>query len=489
MTAATAHRFFSEAAGSLNRGDVAEALSIATAGLLKFPQHPPLLMIAGVARLHRGELDLAEGCLSMAYKMAPNYADAVYNLGFLLERKGDLSGAISRYRETLSLQPQHLPAIFNLGNAFKAEGDLASAEGCYRQVLDVAPHPEALKNLGILALEDDNHIEAEKHFRAGLALSENPDIESYLGFTLLAQERFAEGWQFYEARLKAKPKRTLSALAVKQSWDFDPVGTVLVWTEEGIGDVVMFASVLQNILDRCERVILAADERLHALFSRSFPANLSLCSTPDDISMDDIDAQVALASCIGRFRKMPDQFLETSDGYLKADERRVAHLKSKLDGLARGRPVVGISWSSINEETGTDRSLALGALLDVLDPDSHFLVSLQYGDITADLAELGEQAAFLHQEGTVDVTRDLDGLAALITACDILVSIDNSTVHLAGALGAQQIILLPKPCSWRWGIDNNASLLYAKTKLLRQQSRGDWSNMVHLPALLSQTMG
>ena len=485
----TAHRFFSEAAGSLNRGDVAKALAIATAGLLKFPQYPPLLVIAGVSQLQRGKLDLAEGCLSMAYKLAPNYADAAYNLGVLLETKGDLVGAISRYRETLALQPQHLPAIFNLGNAFKARGDLASAEGCYRQVLDVGPHPEALKNLGILALEDENHIEAEKHFRAGLALSENPDIESYLGFTLLAQQRFAEGWQFYEARLKAKPKSILPALTDKQSWDFNPAGTVLVWTEEGIGDVVMFASVLRNILDRCERVILAADERLHALFSRSFPANLSLCSNYGDISSNDIDAQVGLASCIGRFRKTADQFSETSHGYLKADERRVVHLKSKLNELARGKPVVGISWSSVNAETGTDRSLALGALVDVLDPRKHFLVNLQYGDITADIAELGEQAAFLHQEVTVDVTRDLDGLAALIKACDILVSIDNSTVHLAGALGAQQIILLPKPCSWRWGIDHDDSLLYAKTKLLRQQSRGDWSNMVHLPALLSEAIG
>lgn len=489
MTTATAHRFFSEAAGSLNRGDVAEALAIATAGLLKFPQYPPLLVIAGVSQLQRGKLDLAEGCLSMAYKLAPNYADAAYNLGVLLESKGDLVGAISRYRETLTLQPQHLPAIFNLGNAFKARGDLASAEGCYRQVLDVGPHPEALKNLGILALEDENHIEAEKHFRAGLALSENPDIESYLGFTLLAQQRFAEGWQFYEARLKAKPKSILPALTDKQSWDFNPAGTVLVWTEEGIGDVVMFASVLRNILDRCERVILAVDERLHALFSRSFPANLSLRSNYGDISSNDIDAQVGLASCIGRFRKMADQFSEASHGYLKADERRVVHLKSKLNELARGKPVVGISWSSVNVETGMDRSLALRALVDVLDPRKHFLVNLQYGDITADIAELGEQAAFLHQEVTVDVTRDLDGLAALIKACDILVSIDNSTVHLAGALGAQQIILLPKPCSWRWGIDHDDSLLYAKTKLLRQQSRGDWSNMVHLPALLSEAIG
>ena len=489
MTAATAQRFFSEATRSLNRGDPAQALSIATTGLMKFPQHPPLLMVAGIAQLHRGRLDLAEGCLSMASKLAPKYADAIYNLGFVLERKGDLVGAMSRYQQTLAIEPKHLAAMFNLGNAFKASGDLASAEGCYRQILNVAPHPQALKNLGILNLDDDNHIEAETYFRAGLALSEDPDIASYLAFTLLAQERFAEGWQFYEARLKAKPKNILPALADKQLWDFDSAGTVLVWTEEGIGDVMMFASVLQDILDRCDRVVLAVDKRLHAMFSRSFPANLSLRSAYDDVLIDEIDAQVALASCIGRFRQTAHQFSETRNGYLKADERRVVRLKSKLTELSGGRPIVGISWSSVNEETGPDRSVGLAALVKALDPRDNFLVNLQYGDVAADIAGLGDQRALLHQEDTVDVTQDLDGLAALIKACDIVVSIDNSTVHLAGALGTDQIILLPKPCSWRWGIDRETSLLYAKTKLLRQQHRGDWSNMRHLPAMLREHIG
>ena len=150
---------------------------------------------------------------------------------------------------------------------------------------------------------------------------------------------------------------------------------------------------------------------------------------------------------------------------------------------------MGISWSSVNEETGPDRSVGLAALVKALDPRDNFLVNLQYGDVAADIAGLGDQGALVHQEDTVDVTQDLDGLAALIKACDIVVSIDNSTVHLAGALGTDQIILLPKPCSWRWGIDREASLLYAKTKLLRQQHRGDWSNMRHLPAMLREHIG
>lgn len=484
----TAQRFFEEAARSFNRGDVARALSVATSGLLRFPQHPPLLTIAGIAQLHRGQVEHAEKLLSTAHRIAPDYIDAIYNLGFIRECKGDLPGAISFYRTALSRHPTHLPTMFNLGNVLKACGDVAGAEGQYRKILDIGPHPQAFKNLGILALDDDRHIEAEEFLRSGLALADDPDLEAYLGFSLLAQERFAEGWQYYEARLKAKPPEMLPTLADKPSWDFKEAGTVLVWTEEGIGDVVMFASVLQNMLDSCKRILLVVDSRLHPLFSRSFSSKISLYGAYADVPIDEVDAQVALASCIGQYRKTRDQFAVTSNGYLRGDERRRAALQSKLTGLAGGKPIVGISWSSVNKETGSDRSIALSHLVAMLNPETYFLVNLQYGDIAADVDGLTERGASPYQEDSVDIFHDIDGLAALIEASNLVVSADNSTVHIAGALGAKQIILLPKPCSWRWGAERDTSLLYGKTTLLRQKNRGDWSCLSELPALMTQAL-
>ena len=485
MSGTSAQRFFDEAVRSLNRGDVARALSAATSGLLQFPQHPPLLTIAGVARLQAGQIELAEKLLLTAHKIAPDYADAIYNLGYLRERNGDSQGAITLYRNTLAIQPAHLPAMFNLGNALKTSGDLAGAEQCYREILDIGPHPQAFKNLGILALDDSRPTEAEEQFRAGLALTDDPDIEAYLGFSLLTQERFAEGWQYYEARLTAKPQQMLSTLADKPQWDFNGSGTVLVWTEEGIGDVVMFASVLSEMLDQCERILLVVDPRLHPLFARAFSSKLSLYGSYAEVPMAEVDAQVALASCMGRYRRASEQFTATNRGYLRADEHRSAALKSKLMGLAGDKPVVGVSWSSVNRETGFERSIALPQLVAALDAETHFLVNLQYGDIEADVSELGKQRAALYQEESVDVTRDLDGLAALVDACDMVVSADNSTVHIAGALGAKQIILLPRPSSWRWGAERETSLLYADTALLRQRRRGDWSCLSELPGLMA----
>ena len=488
MKHASAQRFFDEAVRSLNRGDIARALSVATSGLLQFPQYPPLLTIAGVAQLRRGKLELAEKLFSTALGLAPDNIDALYNLGFLSESKGDLTGAISLYKEVLNRQPQYDPAIFNLGKVLKAQGDFAGAERCYRQILDRSLHPQALKNLGILALDDDRHIEAEEYFRAGLALVNDPDIEAYLGFTLLAQERFAEGWQYYEARLNAKPQKMLPTLADKPEWDGANVDALLVWTEEGIGDVVMFASVLGDMLKQCARMFLVVDRRLHSLFERSFSSNLILYGSYSEVPIDEIDAQVALASCMSRYRKTSEQFSAESDGHLRADEDRSAALRSKLTELAGGRAIVGVSWSSANKETGSDRSIALLQLAAMFNTEDYFLVNLQYGDIASDVCALEGRTTTVHLEHGVDVTQDIDGLAALIEACDLVVSADNSTVHIAGALGVRQIILLPRPCSWRWGAERETSLLYANTALLRQRRRGDWSCLSELPALLAAAL-
>ena len=102
-------------------------------------------------------------------------------------------------------------------------------------------------------------------------------------------------------------------------------------------------------------------------------------------------------------------------------------------------------------------------------------VNLQYGDVEGELQVLNKTKDFnIIDVEEVDKFNDLDGLAALITACDIVVSIDNSTVHLAGALGIDTRVLLPKVADERWGLDGCDSYWYDSLKLYRQEARDDW---------------
>ena len=472
------------AARALNQGDTQQALSLALSGLSAHRDHPQLLVIAGVAQLHQGGLEKAETMLGIACKVDPHNSDALYNLGFVLEQKGDMAGALSLYLRTLEQQPDHLAALFNSGNAFKAVSQFERAKEQYRQVLALAPHPQAHKNLGIIALECGHLVDAEQHLRAGLRLMDDPDIRSYLGFSLLAQEQFAEGWQHYEARLEAKGTGAIPQVRGLQKWNFQPVNELLILSEEGIGDVIMFASVLPELLSVCSCATLVADARLHSLFARSFGAKLTLRDSAEDIAPQDFDAQVALASCMRHFRPSKDSFAAASQGYLCVDDGRRQALRENLQHGTPRPLIVGVSWMSVNPETGPDRSVRLIELVENLSSGGCLLVNLQYGDIDSEIAEVLACGHHVYRDPMIDVTDDLDGLATLIAACDIVVSIDNSTVHLAGAIGQEQIILLPFSPSWRWGSKRDTSLLYQKTQLLRQDAPKDWSCLSRLEMML-----
>jgi ADP-heptose:LPS heptosyltransferase len=142
---------------------------------------------------------------------------------------------------------------------------------------------------------------------------------------------------------------------------------------------------------------------------------------------------------------------------------------------AGGKKLCGISWRSTNTKTGSDRSLDLKRFVQMLPSDKLQLVSLQYGDTAAEIervkAELG--VAVLSCKD-VDNFKDIDGLASLIQACDVVVSVDNSTVHLAGALGKDTRVLLPLVPEWRWLVNRDDSPWYASVKLYRQVRDRDW---------------
>ena len=484
MTDPSADALVRASASALSQGDNQRALHLAMTGLTAHPDHAQLLVIAGVAYLHLGALDKAESLLGKACKVAPHNSDALYNLGFVLEQKGDMTGALDLYLQTLEQQPNHFAALFNSGNAFKDLRQFERAQEQYRRVLALAPHPQAYKNLGIIALESGHLTDAEHHFRAGLSLMEDADIRSYLGFSLLAQEQFSEGWEHYEARLEAKGAGAVPQIRGLQTWSFQAVNDLLILSEEGIGDVVMFASVLAELLSLCNRATLVVDERLHPLFARSFGSKLTLRNTANGISARDFDAQIALASCMRHFRRSKESFAATNEGYLCVDDVSTQTLRANLKHDSQGSLIVGVSWMSVNRETGADRSLKAIELAEALCPESCFLVNLQYGDVDNEIAEMFACGHPVYQAPMIDATNDLDGLASLIAACDIVVSIDNSTVHIAGAIGQNQIILLPFSPSWRWGLERATSLLYQSARLLRQDAPGDWSCLSKLQAML-----
>ena len=176
------------------------------------------------------------------------------------------------------------------------------------------------------------------------------------------------------------------------------------------------------------------------------------------------------------FRNSEKDFDRVIRGYLKADPKRVELLRDEL-GL-KGKKVVGISWKSIKATNKLKKSMALIDFKKIFESLNITLVNLQYGDVDKEIREFKKETGIeVLQCGSVDNRDDLDGLAALIEMCDLVVSTSNVTIHLAGALGKETWVLLPYVTHFWWLLDRTDSIWYPSLKLYRQKKFGDWKSI------------
>jgi ADP-heptose:LPS heptosyltransferase len=230
------------------------------------------------------------------------------------------------------------------------------------------------------------------------------------------------------------------------------------------------------------------------LFVRSFPG-VMVIACQKELYAGKVDAQEPLAS-LGRFlRRSWQDFPRRDRGYLVADAARVRTLRQRL--ASDGRKVIGLSWVSKAPVGGTSKSARLAdfeALLRL--PDCRF-VDLQYGDTSEERAALARDLGIVVERlGDIDNTNDLDGLAALMSACDAVVTVSNTTAHLAGALGRPTFVMVPYGYAriWYWFHDRSQSPWYPRVTVRRQQSGEPWSDVVaavarETQALLDSTLG
>jgi len=251
-----------------------------------------------------------------------------------------------------------------------------------------------------------------------------------------------------------------------------------VWGEQGVGDEVMFGSMLGEFRGHCGRMLVQMDKRLIPLFRRSLPSDVEFYERGTVVPEDRYDSHIPIGSLGLHLRPNRESFEGHRGAYLKADEDRVRSLRASF-GLAEGERLIGVSWRSSNPETGAGRSLPLWELAQVLGGEGRRLVNLQYGEVQQEITEALERAGVVvEQVPGLDCQNDLDGLAALISACDEVVSIGNATAHLAGALGQKTTVLLPYSPSWRWTTVGESTPWYESLRLLRQHTPDDWSGLL-----------
>lgn len=466
-------------------GDLEAALNAATTALRLEP---------GIARLHAAMAglfhpwreDLAEQAARHAIELDAGTDAAHANLAAVLWAQGRAGEAERSLREAIRLNPGDPTYRTNLALMLKDLNRVDEAKALYASLVAEAPrHGKVCLDFGTLALETQADVAtARRMYRIAQESADEPG--AYMGEALLdfLEGRFGDAWEKYEARKKLPEQRGRHRqFDFLPNWDGAAVkpGELLVYPEQGLGDEVMFASMFGELEKRAPGSRVFCDPRLAKLFARSFPALEIMAEARENqrqraASLAGLRCKIAAGSLGGLFRRRPGDF-PRHRGYLVPDPQKVAAWRVRL-GTLKGARRVGLSWIGGVQNTGRlRRSLALESLLPLFALPDIAWVSLQYTDETVALREMRERHGInLHDER--DATTDMDELASLIQALDLVVSVCNATVHVAGAIGKETLVMAPFVPEWRYGLSGERMIWYPAATVLRQRRYGDWTSVL-----------
>jgi uncharacterized protein (TIGR03032 family) len=385
----------------------------------------------------------------------------------------------------------HAAVLLEKGLACASDDRFLEAVDCFEQAVRVDPDSAAvLSNLG-LALQFAGRLDESLSFleRAVHIAPETPRYHMNLSATLFLLGRLPEAWDEYEWRWKCleDPGDTAAFAALASPWNGSSMlrQTVLVFGEQGVDDEIMFASCYPDVLEQSQHCTFACDGRLAPLFRRSFPAAVVLPrdrATQSAIGhgVGPIDVQSAAGS-LPRYLRTTRESFPRVDSFLQADERLVSRWRERYAELGPELKV-GLSWRGgrVGDEQRR-RSTTLDQLTGLFTVPGVKFINLQYGDCWNELASFRAQTGHqLHHWLDSDPTRDLDDLAAQIAALDLVISVDNSTVHLAGALGVPTMAMLSFPSAsyWRWFFMGDETVWYRSVRLFRRCYPDTWDAVV-----------
>ncbi len=440
----------------------------------------------GVLLVRLGQFVEAENHQRQAVALDPSSAQAHTNLGLALEKRGQDAEAEACHRMALTLSPASAEIYSNLGALLAQSPQTEEAEQCYRIALALAPHnPIFPANLAVLLADLGRVEEAEHCLRHALAqMPESPQLRCYLGQLLLRLGRFDEGWTYHEARYNPRmsnQEKLLPDFPYPQ-WQGEALDgkSLLVWLEQGLGDGIQFCRYIPALKARgAYRITLVCPQPLFGLMATLAGVDQIISGDDSTTSLDGYDYWALSLSlplhCQTTLATIPAEI-----PYLHAPSADMLHLGAQL-------PVqgfrVGLVWQG-NPRHSNDRHRSLpnlGLLAPLWSIPGTCFISLQKGRGEAEARQPNPAQPLVHLG---DELADLSATAAVLAQLDLLISVDTSVAHLAGALGVPCWVLLPaRNTDWRWLRERSDSPWYPGMRLFRQKIPGDW------PAVIEEVRG
>ena len=387
-----------------------EARDALRAAVALAPDNGGVLANLGLLELRSSRPEQALEILFAASRLEPDNAQILANLGGLLSDQTRYNEAIGFLKKANAQEPKQANICFNLGRCYFNIGKLTKAIKSYAEAIKIDPSF------------------AEAHHN--------------LGHALLAKGRLEEGWREYDWRWLSPNYEHSRNISVVPVWGKESIKNkrLLIRSEQGIGDKILFASILPELTPFGGEITLETEKRLVPVFQRSFP-QLSVRPVVDNLK--DYDYQISLGDLPGLFRQQFISFRKTG-AYLLPDRGIKENLRAKYQ--EHNKILVGISWHSKKPKT-----VALAQFAPLFESLNCKFVNLQYGDHSAEIqrfeAEAGQR---ILTDEDIDPIKDFDPFVAQVSAMDAVITVQNTTLYTAGALGIPTFAILPPIPDWKW---------------------------------------
>lgn len=400
----------------------------------------------------QGEPDEALRVASNILNDNPNEARALFLASYVFLQAERYGMAYNLLKRAADLVPKREQVWNNLGMCCMKMHKTAEAKQHLYKALQIEPkNYAAMNNLALIEVNEGNPKKALEYVHKSLKL--NPaqwDVKETQGYASLMLGDWENGWDGYEAMVGNTKQRTAEPRQDVPYWDGSQVKTLHIRGEQGIGDEISFASMLNDVQSD---VILECDKRLEGLFRRSFQKVMVQGSRFDKTAQlpAKVDAWCLIGSLGWHYRTKDSDF--SGEKYLKADPERKLQWKALLDSLG-DKPKIGIAWTGGLKDTFSERrSLDLEQLLPILKQDATF-ISLQYRNPAQELAEFeAKHGIKIHHWARAAEAVDYDETAALVDELDLVISVQTAIVHLCAGLGKQCLVLVPNKPNWRYAQD------------------------------------
>jgi Tetratricopeptide repeat len=381
-----------------------------------------------------------------------------------------------------------------MGTCYKHENNTVKAREYFQKAQELIPlNPDIQNNLGTLYINEGNPEDALKHLNAALSVDpEHPQSHWNRSLARLELGDYAQGWPEYDyglvAHVRAERGYTKQNEPGLPYWKGEPDAHVVVYGEQGIGDEIMFASMIPDLMRSCKSVVFECHRKLHKLFANSFPGLDMYPTREDDMVAWPLKSdgtpryafthKIAIGSIGQFFRNSLDAFPGTP--YLSPTSESELHWAEELAKLPPG-PKVGISWMGGHKKTRIEvRSVQLEQMLPILKHKGIQFISLQYTPHEDQLADFeAKHGIKIHQFPEACYSGVYDDTAGLVANLDLVITVCTSLVHLAGSMGVPTWVMTPSRPAWRYRLDLDGMPWYNCVTLFRQaQGTTAWEPVI-----------